>query len=903
MTALYSALSTANYRLLLVIVLLASGLHLSAQPLTELRAVWVASVSNLDWPSGNGRYTKDQQQRTLRALLDSAAALNLNAIFLQIRPSADAFYPSQLAPWSEYLTGQRGKDPGYDPLQFAIDEAHQRGLELHGWLNPYRFESYVGKNSGKPGDYNADHPDWMLTYSDHRIFDPGVPAVMQHLKEIVGEIVNNYDIDGIHFDDYFYSYSGTGSQDQSTWEQYGTGYTDKGDWRRDNINKMVAMVYDTIVAVKPHVRFGISPFGIYGNGQNPEGIAGLDAYNTIYIDPLHWLNSGTIDYVNPQLYWPTGGAQDFGKLLPWWAGHAANAGRHVVAGHGIYRLNDDAATSRQLTGLHEHKAYFDQQSSNARVMADPWTLEQITRQVGITRDYASQNSVGGVFFRYQDFNRVNGLSEYLKENVYQAPALMPPMTWRQDVLPVAPQNVRWEQDSEGGYYLTWDESEAGLRYVIYASANASEPVSYFEDPANIQEVLFTNKFTAGAPGAGTTMPYLYIKAYDRYGNLSSTTTSFSVEAPAAVEALAVPQDGAGGQSSFFDFRWSSVANAQYYQVDISTDQTFATIDFSTNVEDTSVSATQFALVGETTYYWRVFAGNYAGLGSSSAVHAFTTGFPGTAQLVYPADQEEFIALKPKITWSNNAVATGVRLKMARGGAEFQEFNVVIDETLGAVSSYQVASELQEWTTYHLKIQLYNDLGEGEWLTTRFKTLMKLPAAPIVYTPEINSTFTVEEAVDVAWAPTALATGYEVVLTTDESRENVVGDMRQKFSKTDTVESFGMLAPGQYYLNVAGKNAGGVGEWAQVGFEVEALLSAKKTFSAAVRYDVQGAAWLYPQREAISQLAIYDLMGKKVKAIRGTWHEPVELSASLPKGMYLALFEQNGRTLRLKFIRQ
>ncbi|REE01166.1 uncharacterized lipoprotein YddW (UPF0748 family) [Marinoscillum furvescens DSM 4134] len=895
-------MGAAYCKMLVLVVILALGYQLRAQPLTELRAVWVASVSNLDWPSGNGRFTKEQQQRTLRELLDSAAALNLNAIFLQIRPSADAFYPSELAPWSEYLTGQRGKDPGYDPLQFAIDEAHQRGLELHGWLNPYRFESYVGKNSGKPGDYNADHPDWMLTYSDHRIFDPGVPAVMQHLKEIVGEIVNNYDIDGIHFDDYFYSYSGTSSQDQNTFDTYGTGYTDKGDWRRDNINKMVAMVYDTIVAVKPHVRFGISPFGIYGNGQNPDGVVGLDAYNTIYIDPLHWLNSGTIDYVNPQLYWPTGGSQDFGKLLPWWAGHAHDAGRHVVAGHGIYRLNADAATSRQANSLHEHKAYFDQQSANARVMADPWTLEQITRQVGITRNYAHQNSVGGVFFRYQDFNRVNGLRDYLRDNVYQAPALMPPMTWRQDVLPEAPQNVRWEQDTEGAYYLTWDESEAGLRYVIYASASADVPDTYFDDPANIHKVLFSNKFTAEETEEGS-MPYLFIKAYDRFGNLSSTTTSFSVEAPTAVGALALPQDGAENQSSFFDFRWSSVANAQYYEIEVSTDQTFATIDFSATVKDTTINATSFALVGEQTYYWRVFAGNYAGLGSSSAVHTFTTGFPGTAVLTHPDDGEELVALKPLISWEASTVATGTRLKIARGGAEFQEFNVVIDETLGAVSSYQVASELQEWTTYHLKIQLYNDLGEGEWLTTRFKTLMRLPDAPLIYLPATGTSLLEEDEVSFVWGETDLATGYEVVLSTDVARQDVVGDIRQKFSKADTTENFGMLAPGEYYLNVAGKNVGGVGEWAQVSLLVEAVLSAEnQTILPEIRYDSKGVVWFFPVGETVEQLAIYDLMGKKMKELTGKFDEPVLLSNNLPAGIYVAVASLKGQATRLKFIK-
>ncbi len=336
-------------------------------PKSEIRAVWVATVSNLDWPTGGNRYNMEQQKILMRGILDTALSLNLNAIFFQIRPQSDALYESEYTPWSENLTGVRGKDPGYDPLAFTIEEAHKRGIEIHGWLNPYRFETYIGKYSGKPGDFNADHPEWMLTYSDHRILNPGVPEVQEHMKDIVGEIIHKYDIDGIHFDDYFYPYGGTNNEDIATYNAYKGDFTNIGDWRRNNVNHMIQLVHDTIQSVKPYVRFGISPFGIYGNNENPQGIIGLDAYNTIYTDPKVWLSSGSIDYINPQLYWPIGGSQDFSKLVPFWAQMAKDNNRHMIAGHGIYRYDSNPDASRlAVENIHENKQYFDWGNSSSR---------------------------------------------------------------------------------------------------------------------------------------------------------------------------------------------------------------------------------------------------------------------------------------------------------------------------------------------------------------------------------------------------------------------------------------------------------------------------------------------------------------------------------------------------------
>jgi len=294
-----------------------------AVPKDEIRAVWLATVLGLDWPYG--LYDTAQQKREFIRLIEIVKSAGINVVFFQVRTECDALYRSSYEPWSRYLTGQQGRDPGYDPLDFAIKVCHDRNIELHVWLNPYRINASKQDGFGyyAPNHIYRRHPEWALEYpSGAKILNPGLPQVQRYIQQIVGDIIARYDVDGVHFDDYFYAYEGTPDHlDWDTYQQYGQGYATIGDFRRASVNAMVRMVMDTILALKPHVRFGISPFGIYGNGMNPPGIVGLDAYNVIYCDPLAWLRQGSVDYINPQLYWLIGGQQDFSKLLPWWAHH------------------------------------------------------------------------------------------------------------------------------------------------------------------------------------------------------------------------------------------------------------------------------------------------------------------------------------------------------------------------------------------------------------------------------------------------------------------------------------------------------------------------------------------------------------------------------------------------------
>ena len=314
-------------------------MHPKPQRSKELRGVWIATVNNLDWPS-RPDLTVDEQKQELIAILDRAAALNLNAVFFQVRPMADALYVSQIEPWSEFLTGEIGKapDPPYDPLAFAIDEAHARGIELHAWFNPFRA--------------NVTTPHAVRAYRYGRFVwsDPGDPEVQKRALDVIADVVRRYNVDGVHLDDYFYPYPEDGRDfpDDATYQQFGDG-SSKDDWRRENINRFVHDLYRTVKGIKPAVEVGISPFGIW-RPNHPRQIRGLDAYETIYADSRLWLRRGWVDYLAPQLYWPIDKReQSFPALLQWWTSQD-RMGRGIVAGMNVNRVSQLSTTefARQI---------------------------------------------------------------------------------------------------------------------------------------------------------------------------------------------------------------------------------------------------------------------------------------------------------------------------------------------------------------------------------------------------------------------------------------------------------------------------------------------------------------------------------------------------------------------------
>jgi uncharacterized lipoprotein YddW (UPF0748 family) len=371
----------------------------------EMRGVWVATVGNIDWPSTNA-LTTAQQKAELTALLDRAAELKLNTVIFQVRPACDALYASSLEPWSEYLTGTMGKapEPYYDPLAFAVEQAHKRGLELHAWFNPYRARHLQARSPVSLNHISKTHPDWVRRYGKELWLDPGEKGVQQHSLRVVMDVVQRYDIDGVHFDDYFYPYlehdrAGKAIEfpDDASWRRFGSGKgLTREDWRRQNVDNFVRQVYQSIRAAKPWVKFGISPFGIWRPG-NPSEIKGLDAFAELYADSRKWLAEGWVDYLSPQLYWGINPPQtSFPTLLSWWA--RQNPRRRLLC-PGLCTSN----------------------------VGGKWRADEILDQIRLTRGEPGVS--GHVHWDMKALQRNPALEERLRTEAYAEPALVPAMPW------------------------------------------------------------------------------------------------------------------------------------------------------------------------------------------------------------------------------------------------------------------------------------------------------------------------------------------------------------------------------------------------------------------------------------------------------------------------------------------
>lgn len=319
-----------------------------AQINKEFRGVWIATVDNIDWPT-KGNYDAIAQQEEFVKILDMHQRNGINAVIVQVRPATDAFYPSPYEPWSEWLTGKQGvpPQPYYDPLEFMIREAHKRGMEFHAWCNPYRAIYDNAKSSIASNHITNIHPEWFISYGGKTYFDPGNKDAQNFVEKVIADIVQRYDVDALHFDDYFYPYRIYGKEfgDEKSYATYGNGLT-RDDWRRSNVDSIILKLNTVIKKEKPFCRFGISPFGVWRNqDQDPEGSltkAGQTNYDDLYADILLWLKKGWIDYVAPQLYWEFGHNKvAFETLLDWWNDHAY--GKHCYIGLGAYRAGSNAA--------------------------------------------------------------------------------------------------------------------------------------------------------------------------------------------------------------------------------------------------------------------------------------------------------------------------------------------------------------------------------------------------------------------------------------------------------------------------------------------------------------------------------------------------------------------------------
>lgn len=449
----------------------------------EFRGAWITVVWNSDWPSKPG-LSVEQQKTELLEIIKRLQSLNFNAVILQVRPEGDAVYASPIEPWSAWITGTQGKapEPIYDPLEFAIEECHKRNIEVHAWFNPYRAKTTTKSGSNVSPHIAITNPEVVYRWGNQLWMDPGAKIVQDRAYNVIIDVLTRYDVDGIHLDDYFYPYpiSGQSFPDDRTYSAYKNngGKLSVEDWRRDNVNQMVWRLSEGIKKIKPHVKFGISPFGIYRPGQ-PPGIVGLDPYSVLYADSKKWLQEGWIDYLAPQLYWRTDQTQQsYETLLKWWT-EVNTKQRHIYAGNNIGQLDGKV-----------------------------WKNSEIEKQIVISRNLEKNFSLGNIFFSMKSIgeNR-QGIGDQFKQVYYPVPSLVPTMSWRNQTPPPPPQNLTFRDGR-----LNWQggDNRSVRSWTLYRQIG---------DNWTIQRIL-----SAGTRFA-TVQPGTYaVCAVDRLGNESLGVT-------------------------------------------------------------------------------------------------------------------------------------------------------------------------------------------------------------------------------------------------------------------------------------------------------------------------------------------------------------------------------------------
>lgn len=470
----------------------------SAYPKREFRAAWIQSV--------NGQFRgmpTEKLKQNLIGQLNSLQKAGINAIIFQVRPEADALYASRLEPWSRFLTGVQGKapEPYWDPMQFMIDECHKRGMEFHAWINPYRTKTTLKSELAPNHVYNI-HPEWFVTYGDQLYFDPALPESRRHICMVVSDIVSRYDVDAIHMDDYFYPYpiKGKDFPDDASFARFGGGFSNKGDWRRSNVNVLIKKLHETIREIKPWVKFGVSPFGIYRNeSSDPLGskTKGLQNYDDLYADVLLWAREGWIDYNIPQIYWHIGHpVADYETLVKWWARNTEN--RPLFIGQSVMNTVQNADPKNP-------------------------SINQLPRKMALQRAY---QTIGGSC-QWPACAVVENAGKYrdaLIAEYHKYPALPPVFDFMDNEAPAKVRKMKpvWTED---GYILFWtapkykEEMNRAVQYVVYRF-NDKEKVN-IDDPSHIVAITRDNFYKLPYEDGKTKYRYV-VTALDRLHNESKS---------------------------------------------------------------------------------------------------------------------------------------------------------------------------------------------------------------------------------------------------------------------------------------------------------------------------------------------------------------------------------------------
>lgn len=738
---------------------------LAQSPKREFRATWLTTVYRNDWPkstviTSTGNSGEIQMQKNeMIAILDSLKRMNANSVCFQVRSRCDAMYKSSYEPWSSDLVGTRGMDPGYDPLAFVVQEGHKRGIEVHTWINPYRFESVTNQWSGLPGDYRSTHPEWLLTYpaTNNSILNPGHPEVLLQIKKIVAEIVKNYDIDGVIFDDYFYVSGTTDAMDDAQYKLYNPDKLSRGDWRRQNVNKMVRGVRDTIKSVKPYVKFGISPAGVAASSQtvaNKYGVTpcpGSDwQYNDIYSDPLAWLSEGTIDYISPQIYWTIGSANDYAKLCTWWSFVANKFGRHFYSSHSLSAMTAGGASAPRMMKVAGQQTDLSSMSGiernavqwNSGIFYAPsatnFYASEIGNQVNLNRQGDLNGAPGSIFFPTKPVQNIAGFISYIRKYQYTNPALPPAVNWGQN-----PQYGLVTGITLTGNVLTWTNSETNVRYTVYAIPNDKVNLSgNFSTSAYLTGISYQNSFTVPA-GISTTTNTFAVAVLDRYGNEYPPQLMGQSPGSPVTPVLISPSNN-GFIYPPVDFKWNADPTVEYFTFEVAEDLNFTKIIYRRDITTNTFPSSNINYLKDNgVYYWRVKSRKANTPDGVSDVRSFTLH---KFAVISPTNGSTGVSLTPTISWDNVSATATYTLELSTT----QLFTTILySSTQSTASAVIPENVLNGSTTYYVRVKVTDGNLQTTTDAVSFTTMI-LPVPIPEITRPVNGDFLTNSSLEVCW---------------------------------------------------------------------------------------------------------------------------------------------------------
>lgn len=733
------------YRLSLCFVaLLCGAVSVMAQPKREFRAAWLTTVWAIDWPTTWGQSTASasaKQQDELRAIVDSLAAANMNAVFFQVRGFSDAMYYSKYEPWSQYLTGTRGQAPSYDPLQTLIEYAHYKGIEVHAWMNPYRYATSDATYGKGANDYATTHPDWLVNCGGITILNPCLPAVRERIAAVVADVVRNYDVDGIIFDDYFYQSGYQNSYDEAYYVASGTSLS-RADWRREQVNTMVEQVRDSIKALKPYVSFGIGPAGVAGVANTSASVYGVEPcpvgsdwqYNGIYSDPLAWYDRKLIDYMAPQCYWTIGSGNDYARLSEWWSKMACHFGRHLYVSEDLSGLIKDATPA---SGSKFHAV-------------------EIANQMQLNRDYDRLDAPGCAWYSLKTGLQTEGYIRYIRNHANQHPALVPQKLWHHTEECVYVSNI-----ARSGNLLTWTAPAPNLRYAVYAIPAAE--VGMHGAVGSSRNLLGTT-YEANFPLPADVDGILAVSVLDRYGNeYPARTMDNTLWGKSVAAELAYPLAESQPLLPCY-FSWHPAANADSYFFQLSKSADFSTIDYEYETTDTTFFVGKvYWLQSETPYYWRVRTRSINCVDTYSAVQSFSGSF---FQIQSPIEGERDCSMTPTFVCDSVATPEAEYEFEVASARSFGKGTIIFTGTSAQPRLTVPDSTLQASAYYFVRATVRFNGVSAQSDIVMFRTLALDVPVPVIISPADGDTIRAT-SLTVEWQH-QLSSGFSVELSTAET---------------------------------------------------------------------------------------------------------------------------------------